>query len=447
MSSKKRKSSFLKSQKNVSRLLKSKAVPKTVSCLEFQSDFHCSQCGRCCQNWLVSVEKAQYDRIAQALQEGQLVVSGVTAENSMARNEIPPGFGSTQAYAHFLFGPQGCAFLEREGDHTACAVQRQLRPDALPIICQVYPRVCILQPRRVCLTLSNCCPTARQKLWREDLPDAGVAIVENPPAFSPTVNYAGHDTVEQKPPFLRPQTPLTWEAYGRWERFCLERMADERLTPENALIHILTAAEKIRGWAGTGPAPIRLIESLVQTEAEVDPGQLSQQIERLPNGLLLCRDLYELLFQSLSLEGTSRLPELIQTFQEAYGSASGDAQNGALSRLTEDYDRFVRPFWSQWERAVRRYLASKLFANYYAHEGHGLRTGLYVVVLILATLRLHATLLTRIAQRPLDVPLLDEAFALTDLYWFSMVARDVLAHGLTQIETAPLMELLGPVHV
>jgi hypothetical protein len=69
------------------------------------------------------------------------------------------------------------------------------------------------------------------------------------------------------------------------------------------------------------------------------------------------------------------------------------------------------------------------------------------VVLILATLRLHATLLARRAQRPLDVALLDEAFALTDRYWLNMVARDVLAHGLTQIETAPLMEMIGPVHV
>ncbi len=447
MSSKKRKSAFLKSQKNVSRLLKSDTVPRTVSCLEFQSNFRCSQCGECCHSdWVVSMEKAQCDRIALALRDGTLAVPGVTPENAITRNENPSDLGYGLFYAHLAFGPQGCPFLEREPERTACAIHRQLGAGALPVICQMYPRTCILPPRRVCLTLSNCCPTARQKLWREDLEGAGLAIVENPSAFPPDANYSGHSANERKPPFLRPQTPLTWEAYGRWERFCVERMADECLTPENALLHILTSAEKIRGWVGAGPAPLSLIESLVQSEAAVDPEQLSQQIERLPSGLALCRNLYELLFQSISLDPSSRLQELIQVFQEAYGSAS-DAQNAALGRLTGDYDQLVRPFWPLWERAVRRYLAAKLFANYYAYEGQGLRTGLYVVTLILATLRLHATLLARIAQRPLDAPLLDEAFVLTDRYWLSMVARETLAHGLTPIETAPLMELLGSVHV
>lgn len=447
MASKKRKSAFLKSQKQGPRLLRNEPPPRTATSLEFQSDFRCSQCGECCcSDWVVSLDKTQHERIAQALRTGDLTVPGVTADSALTRNENPSDLGFGLFHAHLTFGPAGCPFLERESDSTACAIQRQLGPGALPIICQVYPRICVLEPRRVCLTLSNCCPTARAKLWREDLDGPGLTRVENPPAFPPDGAYAGHNTLERKPPFLRPQVPLTWEAYARWERFCLERMADERLTPENALLHILTAAEKIRGWAGNGSVPVGVIESLAQTEAAVDPDQLTEQIERLPCGLALCRNLYELLFQSLSPKGDSPLTEILQTFQEAYGSAS-DTQHAALSRLTGDYDHFIRPFWPQGERAVRRYLASKLFANYYAYEGHGLRTGLYVVVLILATLRLHATLLARRAQRPLDVTLLDEAFALTDRYWLNMVARDVLAHGLTQIETAPLMEMIGPVHV
>ncbi|HNY26919.1 MAG TPA: hypothetical protein PLA90_14280 [Candidatus Sumerlaeota bacterium] len=426
--------------------MRNSAVVRTVACLEFQSDFHCSQCGACCcSDWVVSISQNLFDRIARALREGRLVAPGVTPENAMTRNENAPEHRNL-FHAHLAFGPQGCPFLEREGERTACAIQRQLGSEALPLICQVYPRICILQPNRVSLTLSNYCPTARQALWREDLEGAGVAIVKNPPAFPVTAVYAGHDTVEQKPPLLRPQMPLTWEAYERWEQFCVERMADERLTPENALIHILTAAEKIRGWAGTGPIPVGPIESLAQSEAAVDPEALSQQIAQLPSGLPLCRNLYELLFQPLSGDKSSRLTELFQTFQDIYGP-SFDPQSPAFLRLTGDYDQFVRPFWPQWERPLRRYLASKLFANYYAYEGHGLRTGLYGVVLILATLRIHAILLAQAARRPLDKPLLDEAFALTDRYWLSIAERETLAHGLTQIETASLMELLGPVHI
>jgi hypothetical protein len=75
MATKKRKSAFLKSQKQGPRLLRNEPPPRTTTSLEFQSDFRCSQCGECCcSDWVVSLDKTQHERIAQALRTGDLTV-------------------------------------------------------------------------------------------------------------------------------------------------------------------------------------------------------------------------------------------------------------------------------------------------------------------------------------------------------------------------------------
>lgn len=413
--------------------------PAAVFCLGLHADFACQSCGRCCTQWNIAIDRQAHETLTAALLQGRLTPpAGRPADP--AHCFLPSPASSADRAATIRMTDAGCNFLE-PGPRGLCAVHRQLGPGALPWPCRLFPRLSVITPAGAWLTLSHYCPTVAAMLFREDLADAdALRIVRNPPAFPLSFGYGGLDARRHAPPLLAPGVLLTWDAYAAWERHTMAFLAQPEYAPEDALIVLATTAEKLRRLKPAEAArPGPLLEILAR-DAELDPAPLREQLARLPFEAERSRRIYALLLDFITPGAPAIAP-----LQAAFTAAYGDAGLPDSSRRFElDIQRFVRPAWGGFQTPVRRWLAARLFANYAAYQGGGLRTGLFAAACALAALRVHATLACVREGRPLDRGLLTEAFSLTDYLIGHGCDRPRLIRFLGQIEQAPVMELIGP---
>ncbi len=86
-------------------------------------------------------------------------------------------------------------------------------------------------------------------------------------------------------------------------------------------------------------------------------------------------------------------------------------------------------------RPVRRYLAARSFASWYAHQGDGLRTTIVAVEMALGVLVVEACRVAARAERPIDADVLVEALQAADLLLVHLAAPVELATRLSAVET------------
>ena len=300
-----------------------------------------------------------------------------------------------------------CSCYDPDGHR--CRIHAQLARDALPVACQHFPRVCVVDRDATSVTLSHYCPTAARLLF-EPLP---IAIVEAPAAFAP-MQLEGLDARDALPPLLRPGMLADRESYRSWERLALEALSEET-TGEAALAAIVDATEGIRGWEpARGP--------LVETVSRAFTIARERPREAGPAGLLPAASSLDALVRRCVPEGLSAPP--------APDSAS---------RIDE---RLVAPNWRTFAGPVRRYLAAKAFADWCAYQGRGLRTVACSIAAALSVLRVEAVRHCAEADRMLDEALLIEAFRSADLLLVHLASREELARRFSAVEEARAEEMV-----
>jgi hypothetical protein len=187
--------------------------------------------------------------------------------------------------------------------------------DALPVACQQFPRISIIEPRGVSITLSCFCPTALAMLDEADqTPESGglterIRIIDAPALA--TAAPDGLDARTSLPPALRPDVLMDWDSWWEFERRAVDLCNREE--PLRAILARLSAIiEQIRPWT---------------------PGD----------------------------------GELMARVCEAFERDGDDARGGGDSRGGVGAHSALR---------LRRFLACHIFANWTAHLGSGLRTWL-----------------------------------------------------------------------
>ena len=135
-----------------------------VFALSLHADWRCGRSGACCTaGWPIPVERALDRRLRRALRDGTLVLGTGRASGPALRRLQPPSAEHASCAAADTLGH--CVFFEPAADvPAACGLQRQLGWDALPFACRVFPRLCLVEPRGVSVSLSHYCPTAAQAL-------------------------------------------------------------------------------------------------------------------------------------------------------------------------------------------------------------------------------------------------------------------------------------------
>jgi hypothetical protein len=281
-----------------------------------------------------------------------------------------------------------CAFYE-PGPRT-CAVHRHLGHEALPVSCRLFPRLCLLTPRGVDITLSHYCPTAAGLLLTDEGP---VRVVVDAAGFPEGAQYEGLDARLAPPPLLRPGVWLGWDGHERWQRHVLDVLG--RSGPPDAALGLLSAqAEEVRSWtAERGPFPEYLEEVLGRP---VPGGRRPPAADELHG------------------EVVAAIPDELRPWRSSDREASCDG----------------------FEAPIRRYLMARAFAAWVGIQGPGLRTAVRALQAALVVLRREAARLSADAGRAVDAALMKDAFRQADLRLVHLASPEALASALGRCESA-----------
>jgi hypothetical protein len=171
--------------------------------LAFHAAYRCAESGACCSSgWEIPMEASRTAAVDRAI-----AGRAIDAPQRWLRmvGNAPDDVGGVLA-----MNEGRCVFHRNPG----CAVHHALGPDALPSACQHFPRVCLIDPRGVFVTLSHYCPTAAAMLFHGGDP---AAIVEGPAALPSGALPEGLDARESLPPSLGPRKLMDLETYAAWE--------------------------------------------------------------------------------------------------------------------------------------------------------------------------------------------------------------------------------------
>jgi hypothetical protein len=284
-----------------------------------------------------------------------------------------------------------------------CRIHAQLGHDALPVSCQHFPRVCLVDRDATLVTLSHYCPTAAELLFDP----SPIAIVTPPPGFAP-IALEGLDAREALPPLLRPRMLADRESYRFWERQVVGVLS-ESTSAEAALARIVDATERVLSWK---PGRGRLVDAI--------------------------RDAFRAARSRSAATPSSVLSPTALSFDALVRACvpAGLTAPPAPPDAVELDAELVAPRWLSFAAPIRRYLAARAFASWLAYQGLGLRTVACSLVAALSVLRVEAARQCATAGQGLNEALLLEAFRSADLLLAHLASREELARRLGAVEEA-----------
>jgi hypothetical protein len=217
-----------------------------------------------------------------------------------------------------------CIFRERQ----RCSIHAQGGEAALPVSCRHYPRVVLRDPLHTRISLSHYCPTAASMLFAPGRPSvvdaAGRLTIDEP--------VEGLDARDALPPLLRPGMLTDLAGYNAWEAECVATLGSG-MTTASALDVVTHATEVVRRWT---PADGALADTVAAA------------------------------FEAAPTRPAATLAWDVRTGGAILRSLTNDpaqAVDGEPPELPPELDR-----------AVANYLAARVFANWIAYQGRGLRT-------------------------------------------------------------------------
>ena len=374
----------------------------TTRALSIHARYACRSSGACCTaGWAIPVEPAVEEGLRQGWDGGRLRVGTARSVDDLLRRAA--GLPDRARVLLRADARGRCAFFEPRAGNL-CAIHRQLGHGALPLSCRQFPRVALLTPETVRITLSHFCPTAADLLFA----GGPCTIVQDPPAFPPGAEYEGLDARNAVPPLLRPGVLMGWDGYDAWEAHAVSVLADEALAPEQALARLEDQAETARSW-------------------RVEDGPFLPFLNAALSG------------KPPALRGSAGFDQCLEHWRMARAcvppAVKAPPEPPAGSAMADR--RWVAPAWPTWALPVRRYLAAKAFASWCALQGQGLRTTASALRTAFAVLRVEAARVGLAAGRPLDATLLKEAVRAAELLLVHLASPEVLARRLSEGEAGP----------
>ncbi len=196
-----------------------------------------------------------------------------------------------------------------------------------------FPRVAVLEPAQVSVSLSHYCPTAAGLLFREA---TEFGLVEDPPAFPSDWPIEGLEASGGYSPLLRPGVLLGFDGLRAFENSSVAVLSGTSGV-RTALDQIESAVHRIRGWTpAQGLVPAFVASSFRQ--ASTDP--IHRRAVTDPRPLLLASTPTE----------AANLPPL-------------PAFTGSVPEIRPDIDI-----------ALRRYLAARLIGGWILFQADDLAT-------------------------------------------------------------------------
>jgi Fe-S-cluster containining protein len=312
-----------------------------VRCLSMHAAYRCRDRGACCTaGWPIPVEADRVMRIERALACGELHPGEGRGGVLAPIQWLPHAPRDTPAV---LAVAGGACFFYRAADPRRCEIHHALGHHALPLACRQFPRMSVVDPRGVSVTLSHYCPTAASLLDTSE----PAAITTTAPAFPADGEYVGLDVGDDLPPALRPDRLMDWEAYWMWEERSVAALA-RSTDPAQTLAALAAVVEDVRTWRPGDGALVGRIEGAFARAG------------RGPS-------------RPAAFDHAARLREVMEAVPEELHPQASELDVGV-----------VRPS----PTVTRNYLAAHAFASWTAHLGDGLRTWLRSIESALALVAL-----------------------------------------------------------
>jgi hypothetical protein len=278
-------------------------------------------------------------------------------------------------------------------------IHRDIGEHALPSACRHFPRKVLHDPRGSLISLSHFCPTAAAML----LADGAVSIVDARPPLLLDLEMEGLDARRALPPLLRPGLLCDMEGYDAWERAGVARFAPRDCGYTACLNELAAATEAIRQWK-PGARSLSDCVLLAFAHARADTrtswshGDAMQRVTRLTAGCA----------------GEELKP--IVNFEDEWETRINISEND----------------W--FDRGMKNYLAARLFGNWIAYQGQGLRT--IVEWLRTCTAVVHHFVLQRLIRSglPLDHSVFIESVRSTDLLLLHVLDGGAFAKDVARVE-------------
>jgi Fe-S-cluster containining protein len=299
-------------------------------CLDIHARYQCRHTGACCKSWSVPAEP----HVVALVRERNLRRAGVAGDLFIS------AFGrDVEKNWTVARDERGeCVFFDRKAGRL-CVIHREVGPDALPSACRHFPRKLLIDQRGTLISLSHFCPTAAAAL----LTSASLSIVEASPPLRLPPPVEGLDAREALPPLLRPGLLCDIQGYDVWERAALAVFARTTIDFGTCLDIVSAATESIRHWSPGGESLADRVRSdfhsadAAHTRYSRSPARAIERIRLLTMGGV----------------GDDLAP--LDSFDDRWKEC-------AARRLD----------W--FNVAMKNYLAARLFANWIAYQGQGLRT-------------------------------------------------------------------------
>ncbi len=314
-------------------------------CLSIHAGYLCRHSGACCTaGWHIPVEAP--------------VAAAIHARFDPAGQSV---FVRTPSGPHdppvLATGEDGACIFFDAAHGRLCHVHRSLGESMLPSACRQFPRVTLTDARGTWITLSHFCPTAARLLFTP----TPLRIVSAPDRLALSGAAEGLDATGALPPLLRPGMLMDLEGYTAWEQAGIELLGSGGCDASAALAAVHEASQMIQTWSPGGETlrglVTRTMGAMTCRPVGDDPAADARR--------------YALAVASV--------PRALARMEHA---TSGDVHGTDVSVICRDFDA-----------VVRRYLASKLFASWWAYLGLDL-AGVVEAIQIH-----HAVLRSRIARR------------------------------------------------
>jgi hypothetical protein len=282
-------------------------------------------------------------------------------------------------------------------------IHRDVGEHALPSACRHFPRKVLHDPRGSLISLSHFCPTAAAML----LANGAVSIAEARPPLLLDVEMEGLDARKALPPLLRPGLLCDLEGYEEWERAGVASFARPDCYA-TCLNDLAAATEAIRQWrpgARSLSEGVRLAfaHARADTRTSWSHGEAMHRVVRLTTGF-------------------------------------ADDDLKPIVNFDNEWETGIDISKNDWfDRGMKNYLAARLFGNWIAYQGQGLRT--IVEWLRTCTAVFHHFVLQRLigSGLPLDHSVFIESVRSTDLLLLHVLDSGSFARDVARLEESRLI--------
>ncbi len=370
-------------------------------CLRMHAEYRCRHAGVCCRaDWQIPAESHVLTAVDGGVLRSSEAGLALLAELAGPVEVMVPRRAD-----------RACMFFEPRVSGS-CAIHREAGEGALPSACRHFPRELLVDARGTFVSLSHYCPTAAALLATPDALD--VVQARAPLRIGGPVE--GLDATDALPPLLRPGMLGDLEGYAAWEAAALTVFARPDVTAGEALDAVEALTEMVRAWQpGESPLSAAVARASTQVGAGSELGR-----SQLGAGSELGRRSRGALAAAFAPLVAQHIPE------DAFPVADYETRWAALVEGEPDV-----------ELVMRNYLAARLFANWIAYQGRGLRT----IVEWLGTC--HAVIRNEIALRCMAdrrSATLDDAIAAAgraDLLLVHTIDSQTLADAVADVEQRP----------